>query len=68
MDASDLTKQKLKIVTYKSYITAVKRAQPACLTGTCVQLQNTCVVNYPDYATKEAVTTGFAIALSNGTC
>ena len=65
MDASDVTARKSKITIFNNYIRSVQHVQPLCVTGSCIQVNSTCILNYPDYATREAVTTGLLESLSS---
>lgn len=65
MDASDITRQKLNATVYLNYISAIQKKQPTCVTGSCAQLTSTCILNYPDYTTKEAVTSGFTLIVNS---
>jgi hypothetical protein len=65
MDASDITKQKINATVYINYISAIQKVQPTCVTGSCAQMTSSCILNYPDYATKDAVMTGFSLILNS---
>jgi hypothetical protein len=64
MDSSDIIKRNMQLAQSSGFLEKVRSLQAGCVTTTCISTLTTCVISYPDYATRNNVLYGM---LANGT-
>lgn len=61
MEASDIIRRNMQLAQSSGFLAKIQSSQAGCVTTSCVSTLTTCVISYPDYATRNNVLHGVII-------
>jgi len=65
MEAGDIIRRNMQMSQSAGFLAKLRATQSACVTTTCTSTITTCIINYPDYASRDNVLNGMT---GNGLC
>lgn len=65
MEASDVIRRNMQLAQSCGFLAKLQSSQAGCVTTTCISTLTTCVISYPDYATRNNVLNGM---VAKGMC